>query len=156
MNEITKSVIATNYNCNQNPKFNALTNLRRNPNTFNLIGRLNGDNIKFNTGLASSYNDFKMRRKAEILQYKNTINTNSPGYVRTNSDIYKDVVKGSGSNTYSKYKLKMLIETNNEDVNCNRIIGKPPSNSGIWFNDKSEDSKEGLYLDKNVRFYLRL
>lgn len=156
MSQITQSVIATNPNCHQNPKFDGLISLRRNPNTFDLIGRLNGNNIKFDTGLSSSYNDLKMRRKAEILQYKNTINTNSPGYERTSSQIYKDVINGVGPNSYSKYKLLTLNESNNESINCNTVVGNPPSNSGIHFNDTSEESKDGLYLDKNVRFYLSL
>jgi hypothetical protein len=154
MSITTQSVIANNYNCNQNPAFIGLINLRKNPNTFDLIGRTTGDNIKFNQGLSSSYEDFKMRRKAEILQYKSTINSNSPGYLKTETDIYNEIIKGTSPNVYSKYRLKQILLTNNEDINCQRVVGRPPSNSGIWFNDKSIDG--GLYLDKNVKFYLRL
>jgi hypothetical protein len=155
MAKVTQSVIATNFNCNKDPKFNELKKLRSNPTLIDIIGRTNGDNIKFDTGLGGSYTELKMRRKAEILQYKNNINTNSPGYNKTNSELYKDVIKGVSPNGYSKYRLKYLNDINS-DLNCNRIIGNPPSNSGIWFNDKSEESKDGLYFDKNVRFFLRL
>jgi hypothetical protein len=156
MQKTTQSVIATNYNCNQNPKFIGLINLRKNPKTFNLIGRTNGDNIKFNQGLLSSYNDYKMRRKAEILQYKNNINSNSPGYTKTDNEIYTEIIKGNSANGYSKNRLQQILLNNNEDINCNRVISKPPSNSGIWFNDSSPEIVDGLYLDKNIKFYLRL
>ncbi len=153
---ITQSVISTNYNCINNPDYTGLINLRKNPYTYDLIGRTNGDNIKFNLGLSSTYNDFKMRRKAEILQYKSSINSNSPGYVKTDSEIYGHLMKGNNPNGYSKYRLKQILLNNNEDVNCNRVVGRPPSNSGIWFNDTSPESSDGLYLDKKVLFYPRL
>jgi hypothetical protein len=154
--QTTQSVIKTNYSCNQDPKFNGLMKLRSNPNTFDVIGRTNGDNIPFNKGLASSYDDFRMRRKAEILQYKNNLNTNSSGYEKTNKMKYTDIIRGIGSNSYSKNRLITINQMNDEYINCNKVIGNPPSNSGIWFNDKTPEISGGLYLDKNVNFYLRL
>jgi hypothetical protein len=156
MSTITQSVISTNFNCNQDPKFNSLKLLRSNPKLIDLIGRTNGDNIKFDQGLGGSYFDLKMRRKAEILQYKNNINTNSSGYDKKDSQIFNDAIKGISPNGYSKYRLKHLNEINNDDLNCGRVIGNSPSSSGIWFNDKSEEIKDGLYFDKNIRFFLRL
>ncbi len=153
--QITQSVISTNYNCTSNPAYVGLINLRKNPRTYDLIGRTSGDNIKFNLGLSSSYNDYKMRRKAEILQYKSSINSNSPGYVRTDSESFNTLVKGSNPNRYSKYRIKQIL-LNNEEINCNNIVGLPPSNSGIWFNDTSPESSDGLYLDKQVLYYPRL
>jgi hypothetical protein len=153
--QITQSVIATNYNCNTNPDYAGLIKLRTNPNTYDLIGRTSGENIKFNLGLSSSYNDFKMRRKAEILQYKGSVNSNCAGYAITESQNYKNIIKGNGPNGYSKYRLKQIL-LNSEEVNCNVVVGKPPSYSGIWFNDTNPESSEGLYLDKNVLFHLKL
>ncbi len=156
-NKVTQSVIVTNYNCNQNPKFIGLMNLRKNPYTYDLIGRTNGQNIKFGLGIFSNYSDYKMRRKAEILQYKTNINSNSPGYSKTVTQEYKDIINGTSSNGYSKYRLQQILLKNNENIiNCDRVIGNPPTNSGIWFNDTSIESRDGLFLDKNVPFYLNL
>jgi hypothetical protein len=154
-NQTTQSVIALNPNCKNNSDYSGLIKLRTNPYTYDLIGRTSGDNIKFNLGLLSSYKDLKMRRKAEILQYKSTINSNSPGYTRTTSQNYNTIIKGTNPNGYSNYRLKKILDTT-EKINCNVVTGRPSSNSGIWFNDTSPESSGGLYLNKSVLFHLRL
>ena len=87
-------------------------------------GRLTGNNINFNE---NSYYQMQMRRKAEILQYKNgltntTFNTKKQNY----SQVIKTVTN-SYSQTFINYRIAK--RTTNEDT-C-PIVVTPSSNSGI-------------------------
>jgi hypothetical protein len=101
-------------------------------------GRLTGNNITFNK---FSYFDMQMRRKGEILQYKNgsantTFNTKKQNY----SQVIKTI-----KNSYSQAFINHIISkrTTNEDT-C-PIILTSASNSGV-----RGDYKTLLYNDINV------
>ena len=102
------------------------------PNT-TTVGRLNGKQIDFSK---LSYNDYSMRRKAEVLQYNN-INP------ITNKSDFSKLVKQPG--TYSQATLQRLINLRVND-NCPITI-TPPSNSGVI-----DRNTPGLYLDVNVPY----
>ena len=86
-----------------------------------LDGRLRGTDISFNT---YSYEEYKMRRKAGVLQYKK-LETKLP----TKKELYSNVVKSGRG--YSQARLKQLVAiraTTEEDC---PIIKYPASNSGV-------------------------
>ena len=139
--QITQSVISTNENCIAN--YPGLVFLRT-PNNLNkitsLAGRTNGTNVKFyDTG--PSYEDYKMRRKAEVLKFRNGVN--APGVDTSGRNSFKDVVK-RGSN-FSQAKLKQLL---GENCTNTTLIISSPSKSGVYINNSP-----GYYLDTNVIYY---
>jgi len=86
-----------------------------------LDGRLTGTDISFNT---YSYEEYKMRRKAGVLQYKMLENK-----LPTKKELYSNVVKSGRG--YSQARLKQIVAlraTTEEDC---PIIKYPASNSGI-------------------------
>ena len=86
-----------------------------------LDGRLTGTDISFNT---YSYEEYKMRRKSGVLQYKN-LETKLP----TKKELYSNVVKSGAG--YSQARLKQIMAqraTTEEDC---PIIKYPATNSGI-------------------------
>jgi hypothetical protein len=86
-----------------------------------LDGRLTGKDISFNT---YSYEEYKMRRKAGVLQYKG-IETKLP----TKNELYANVVKNGRG--YSQAQLKRIVAlraTTEEDC---PIINYPATNSGV-------------------------
>jgi len=86
-----------------------------------LEGRLTGTDISFNT---YSYEEYKMRRKAGVLQYK-MIESKLP----TKKELYANVVKNGRG--YSQARLKQLVSlraTTEEDC---PILKYPATNSGI-------------------------
>ena len=101
-------------------------------------GRLTGNNVKFNE---YSYYDMQMRRKAEVLQYKNG-STNTT--FNTKKQNYSQVIK-TLTNSYSQAFINHRISkrTTNEDT-C-PIISTPSSNSGI-----RGDYKSMLFNNINV------
>ena len=158
---ITQSVVATNPACVNNPAFRALINLRTvgsNPNNpitpiTTIVGRTSGNNIQFNMGIGTSYESLSMRRKAEVLKYKNS--TNTPGITLTSKKKYATVVKNGGVNRYSKLKIKQLLEENNGSLPCDiginngqPLVITPPSNSGIV-----DSNFEGYYLNPYLPYY---
>ena len=101
-------------------------------------GRLTGNNINFNN---NSYYELQMRRKAEILQYKNG-STNTT--FNTKKQNYSRVIK-TLKNSYSQEFINHRIakRTTNEDT-C-PILVTPSSNSGI-----RGDYRTMLYNNINV------
>jgi hypothetical protein len=158
---ITQSVVSQNVSCVNNPAFNSLIQLRTiGSNTGNPIppittrvGRTQGSQIPFNIGLGSSYESFKMRRKAETLKFRNS--QNNVGYTQTNKELFSHMVKYSGAYHFSKTRLNQLLKENNGQLPCDIGVnnGKPititpPTNSGI------HDSQfEGYYLNPYLAYY---
>lgn len=158
---ITQSVVAQNPSCVANPAFNSLIQLRTlgsNPSNpihpiITRAGRTTGSNIPFGIGLGTTYEAFKMRRKAETLKFRDTANT--VGYTKTNKELFSHMVKYSGAYHFSKTRLNQILKENNGKLPCDIGInnGKPititlPTNSGI------HDSRfEGYYLNPYLTYY---
>jgi hypothetical protein len=109
-----------------------------------LNGRTNGygGNLKFDSNalLFSTYDDFKMRRKAEYLKYRGV---NNAGF-KTNE--FSSVVSNQARKTYSSAKLRQ-IALQNSNLTCNTTVLTPPSNSGI-----RDPNFAGYYLSPLVQF----
>ena len=155
--EITQSVVTKNPDCLNNPAFTGLINLRTvgsnpsNPITpiTTLVGRTQGSQVRINPGEGMSYEVLKMRRKAEILKYKNL--ESNPGVTFTKKQALSNVVKVGGSSRYSQAKIKKLLEEQNCKVGLNQGIPlekTPPSNSGII-----DPTFEGYYLNTYIPYY---
>jgi hypothetical protein len=156
--QITQSVIATNLNCTSDEAYLGLIKLRTTGNSTavrvpitTLEGRLSGQNIKFNTAdIGTSYEDYKMRRKAEVLKYR--YGTNSPGIVLTSNQMYKMASANKGG--YSSARLKQFAEQNNGNIpdkclELNKIwIVSTPTQSGV-----RDYKTPGYYLDPYVAYY---
>jgi hypothetical protein len=99
-----------------------------------LDGRLRGKDISFNT---TSYEEYKMRRKAEVLQYK-TIET----IYQTKKTEYANIVNNGKS--YSQAQLKKLANT--QQQNC-PIVSYPATNSGV-----NAEYKMKYYYNTNIRY----
>uniref|UniRef100_A0AB39JE59 Uncharacterized protein n=1 Tax=Florenciella sp. virus SA2 TaxID=3240092 RepID=A0AB39JE59_9VIRU len=100
-------------------------------------GRETGNNVVFYTGTNGdgyTYEQYKHRRKAEVLKYKNSNKNKKSNY----SNISKNVQLSSAA-------IKNLCNDDNT-----RIIYKPGTNSGI------KSSTDLLYLNNNVPFYSSL
>ena len=102
------------------------------PNT-TINGRLNGNQINFTT---LSYNDYSMRRKAEVLQYKKLNPT-------TSKKDFSKLVNTRGS--YSQATLQNIINLRVRE-DCPIKIN-PASNSGVY-----GSTGNGYYLDVNVPY----
>ena len=105
-----------------------------------LDGRLTGNQISFNT---YSYEEYKMRRKAGVLQYKQIENK-----LPTKKELYANVVKNGRG--YSQARLKQLVSlraTTEEDY---PIIKYPSSNSGI------NNGKTQLYYNPAIPYFLSI
>jgi hypothetical protein len=157
---ITQSVVTKNSNCLSNNAFIGLINLRTvgsNPSNpiipvTTLVGRSQGSQVKFDPGIGMSYEELKMRRKAEILKYKNLVNT--PGVTYTKKQTFSNIVNAGGSYHYSKTKLLQLAREEscrNTINNGNPLEKTKPSNSGII-----DPSFEGYYLNTNIPYYTSL
>lgn len=161
MTQVTPSVTGLSPNCRST--FSSLINLRNGTTiqtphvlTTTIVGRTSGNNIPFLTetqGLYSTYEDYKMRRKAETLKYRN--GASSTAYNRTASDNFANVVKTGGSYNYSSTRLLKIINQNkgtfpadcrpgSQDV----IVHSTPSSAGI------HDNQTGyLFLNPYVKYY---
>lgn len=152
--KITQSALLKNLNCVNNPAFAGLINLRTlgTNQTFpitSLSGRSQGSQVKISPGTGLSYDVLKMRRKAEVLQYKN-VESNS-GIVLTKKQLLSNVVNTGGSYHFSKAKITQLINEQNCKVGLDKGIPlekSRPSNSGI-----SDNEFEGYYLNTYIPYY---
>jgi hypothetical protein len=107
-----------------------------------LTGRNTGNNIRFNTRLNNSYDELKMRRKAEYLKYRGVTNA---GY---NLNNFSDVVKNRGRNIYSSATLRQ-VALNNTTINCNLPVTYTlPTNAGVV-----DNNSKGYYLSKDVDLF---
>ena len=100
-----------------------------------LDGRTTGTDISFNT---TSYEEYKMRRKAEVLQYK-TIITQS----QNKKMSFSSAVNNGGP--YSQAQLKKIA--NIQAINC-PIIKNPATNSGV-----NAEYKMKYYYNTNITYY---
>jgi len=155
--EITQSVVTKNPNCIQNPAFSGLIALRTvgsnqsNPiiPVTTLVGRTQGSQVLIDPGIGISYSELKMRRKAEILQYRNMENT--PGVTLTKKQSLSNIVNRGGSYQYSKAKLNKLSQEQQCRIGLNNgknLEKNSPSHSGII-----DPSFEGYYLNSYVPYY---
>jgi len=99
-----------------------------------LDGRLRGNNISFNI---TSYDEYKMRRKAEVLQY-NTIETT----YQTKKTEYANIVNNGKS--YSQAQIKKIANT--QQQNC-PIVEYPATNSGV-----NAEYKMKYYYNTNIKY----
>ena len=97
-----------------------------------LNGRLSGNNISFTN---FTYEDLKMRRKAQILKYNKEVATNK-------KKTYSDIVNRTGY--YSQSQLLNFLNSRTQDCpnktsssSCSGVIG----------------SKMNYYLDPKVPYY---
>lgn len=104
----------------------------------NIIGRLTGNSIDFET---FSYDQLKMRRKAEILRMKNK-------EFDTKQKNYSKIVRGVTAKFSSQNKIRRLAESQK----CSNVIilEKPAINSGI------RNDNTNLYLNTSIPFYSQL
>ncbi len=107
------------------------------PQVPNTEGRTNGKQIQF---LNFNYDNYKMRRKAEVLKH-----LNNKLHI-TKKQNYVDIVKG----TRNKYKtrLKKIKADNNCPPNPN--IKKKGINSGI------KNDSNYIYINPNVPYYSQI
>lgn len=107
-----------------------------------LVGRTTGAGVVFDTKLNNSYDDLKMRRKAEYLKYRGVTNA---GY---NLNNFSDVVNNKARNRFSSAKLRQIALVS-KTVNCNGIVTYTlPTNAGVI-----DNNFKGYYLSKDVEFY---
>ena len=133
---------------------------------FTTAGRSTGNNIIFksnNNPNAPTYEEYKMRRKAEVLKYKNNINENN-----NNKFNYANIARGNGNvkikqnstqnfiltdantnNLTRRNNSLILTSSSGEICNFNRKIFKSARNSGVPSNDI-------LFEDVNVPFQTSL
>jgi hypothetical protein len=105
-----------------------------------LDGRLQGTEISFNT---FSYEEYKMRRKAGVLQYKK-LETKLP----TKKELYANVViNGRG---YSQARLKQLVALRATAEEECPVIKYPASNSGV------NNGTTQLYYNPAVPYFTRI
>ena len=100
-----------------------------------LDGRTTGTDISFNT---TTYEEYKMRRKAEVLQYK-TIITQS----QNKKMSFSSAVNNGGS--YSQAQLKKIA--NVQAINC-PIVENAATNSGV-----NAEYKMKYYYNTNITYY---
>ena len=107
-----------------------------------LTGRTNGSRIKFDTRLNNSYDELKMRRKAEYLKYRGVTNA---GY---NLNKFSDIVNNQGRKSFSSAKLRQIALTS-KVINCNGVVTYTlPTNAGIV-----DNNFKGYYLSNDVEFF---
>ena len=116
------------------------------PSTFSIVGRSSGNNINFNN---YSYEERKMRRKAEVLKYtsrKNLIlsNNNNPNITQSSSqNIFST---NNNINNYIRINNTLILTTSNGEIcDSNKIIRKSARNSGVPSNDL-------LFLNSSIPF----
>lgn len=166
---LNNSVIGNNLNCTNYTELDntgvlvtpylGLINLRKmkqkatkdnTVSSFTTVGRLTGANVKFNIDNGPSYEDYKMRRKAEVLKYRNGIN--APGIILSNKNNFNSIIKNKGN--YSSAQLKQIMLLNNGNIPDNCIetdkiwVVSTPSQSGVH-----DYKTRGYYLDPYITYY---
>tara|TARA_X000000950_G_C13896882_1_gene653200 strand:- start:109 stop:585 length:477 start_codon:yes stop_codon:yes gene_type:complete len=156
--------------CDQDTALNTLrtTKYALNVDTslFTTTGRSSGNNIIFksnNNPNAPTYEEYKMRRKAEVLKYKNSNNENN-----NNKFSYANIARGNGTvkikqnstqnfiltdaniNNLTRRNNSLILTSSSREIcNFNRKIFKSARNSGVPSNDL-------LFEDVNVPFQTSL
>jgi hypothetical protein len=154
---ITQSVVTRNVRCLTNPAFSALIALRTygsNPSNpiipiTTLVGRTQGSQVKIAPELGISYEELKMRRKAEVLEYKSTETSHIGAF--TKKQNFSNLANNGGSYYYSKARINKLIKESNCKIgvdNGSPLVKTPPTNSGIV-----DPHFEGYYLNPYIPYY---
>ena len=149
---MNKSVLSSNPACLENADYNKLIQLRTigsNPTNpilpvTTLQGRLTGQNITFTD--TQTYEDYKMRRKVEVLQY-NHANLRGQSPTKKQTYSYMSGVKGASKTSQNRLQsLAALIESCEDEP-----ILLPPTKSGI-----RDPTFPGYKLNKLIPFRLYL
>ena len=130
----------------------ALNNLR----TFNysfpinssINGRGIGNNIQFysiNNPNNPTYDEYKLRRKAEILQYNN-IHSNNVSNTLSKKQKYSNIMKGNSHHKLRQNSTQTYFSTNSNTSNYNRV-----NNTLILTNSKNETCSKLDSLIKSSR-----
>jgi hypothetical protein len=107
-----------------------------------LSGRSKGNGIIFNTRLNNTYDELKMRRKAEYLKYRGVTNA---GY---NLNNFSAIVNNPARKSFSSATLRQ-IALDNQTVNCNSVVTYTlPTNAGVV-----DNNFKGYYLSNDVEFF---
>jgi len=109
---MNRSSLSKNPACTSNPDYNRLIQLRTvgsNPSNpippvTTLDSRETGQNLVFTD--VNMYEDYKMRRKVEVLQYNQ--NTHPHGHLPTKKQTFSRFSKIKGSSGMSQYAIKNL------------------------------------------------
>ena len=112
------------------------------PSTFTIVGRSSGNNINFND---YSYEERKMRRKAEVLKhtYRKNLILNNNITQNSSQNIFST---NNNINNYTRVNNTLILtKSNGEICDNNRIIRKSARNSGV-------PSNELLFLDSDIPF----
>ena len=116
------------------------------PSTFTIVGRSSGNNINFNE---YSYEERKMRRKAEVLKYtsrKNLILNNNNNNNITQNSRQSIFSTNNNINNYTRVNNTLILTNSNGEIcDSSRIIRKSARNSGV-------PSNELLFLDSSIPF----
>jgi hypothetical protein len=128
---MNQSSLSKNPACVSNTDYNKLIQLRTigsNPSNpippvTTLEGRLNGENIIFTD--PQMYEDYKMRRKVEILQYNHM--THPHGHSKTKNQLYSHMSKVRGASELSQHSIKNLTKKDCPELS----VLLPPTNSGV-------------------------
>ena len=146
---MNQSSLSKNLACTSTIDYNKLIQLRtigNNPSNpippvTTLAGRVTGQNIIF-TGV-NMYDDYKMRRKVEILQNRKNINTHTSGVDLSKKQLFSRMSKVKGSSELSQYSIKNLFSKDCPAINP--LV--PPTYSGV-----RDISFSGYRLDKTIPF----
>jgi hypothetical protein len=103
-----------------------------------LDGRLQGQQVTFDT---ISYEEYKMRRKAEALKFRPVVQSN-----KTYKSGYSVIAQNGGQ--YSQFNLRKIA--NATAVDC-PIISYPATNSGV-----RAEYKMKYYYNPNINYYTSL
>ena len=128
---MNQSSLSKNPACLSDIHYNKLIQLRTlgsNPSNpippvTTLEGRLTGQNLTFTD--AQMYEDYKMRRKVEVLEYNNT--THRHGFVKTKKQLFSHMSKVRGASQLSQYSIKNLTSFDCPEVS----VLLPPTYSGV-------------------------
>ena len=109
-------------------------------------GRDNGKNVSFSE---TTYEEYKMRRKAEYLTHEPKLKKNAQvnKNFTTKKQTYSTLAKSSHTK-YGKISRSMLKRLKNK-TSCTTsvIVSNPGTNSGVY------NSRNLLFLDTNVDFH---
>ena len=154
----------------------ALTSLRQLNTSFdtnltpNIVGRASGNNVQFNSSENPSlptYSEYKMRRKANVLQYKNATTSGLTkkqyfsklvrGQInprKSNQAVQNETYTDPNPNNFTLVNNTLVVSSSTDDnSNClnTSIDYTPTSNS-----DVPSSYGEFLYLDPSIQFYTQL
>lgn len=163
------TVVSTGSDCDSK-LIHALTSLRQLDTRFiindtpDIVGRSTGQNISFDD---TSYSEYKMRRKAEVLKYKKK---DTGGF--TKKQYFAQLAKGTINRRNSNFAIQNPTYTDPNPLNYTEsggsliipstsTTGETCINTSIKYvpasrSDIPSSTNEYLYLDPDVQFYIQL